>query len=1151
MDEERQLLLESLLSNKDVVEALAKINQTCFCVELFRRHVISKNVKDTFNLLDHEHIEGWLQVRYLLKFVTRSMKNSANLWGEFLTCLKDLNAMELYCYLKFHTSTHKSDNIMNYHLNAHNLPVLMEVLVSIKHKWKVLCTDLGLQNVDKYGDPLYRNNVSLINVLEGWISKPLNVPTVGKLQDVLKKLNLVKLADNLETKFAELRKTQRTSNGVGSSEEIEIINDSVDTVMADGKFTLLGVFCSYAASVSYQWLRNGQILSNSLSHSGVKDSVLVLQHTDPEIEGYYKCIITHNGKTLSSNEVKVSVMYSPFKKHIMSRYAKLREVEAGSFLTNTQRYIDINLQECNYCSEFQAEKRSQPEEDTDFEKVVKYNEVFNNYKEGDLIFVKGRPGSGKTTLMKKITKDWAAGIALRDSKVVFYISLRNCKVSKSKKLSDLLRCCYSFNAEEIGKTVEEIKKCDGKGFCFIFDGLNEICLDKSSCIFNIINKCYLCSAEVIVSSRPEGFPIVQCNISRIIETAGFTKESLFTFIDTYCDANAGKEVKKYFESLIKIPRMYYLPFNACAICYIYKFSNGRQEITETNLYKTAITLIFKHNLKCCGKKYTFHSFDDLKEVLNFKSLCKMAYCMLTTQTDNVNFEQLRKWNIILSENDDIDFRSLEILEVKNADLQDEETLSFIHSNFQEFLAAVYIVNLSPEEKLKELEKEFKRQADHMENICDFKKENQKDFSYNRYMPTKVWIFFCGLETFKFNGDFKHFSNIIWFSKSSTFEFAFETLQVEVCHEIISTLNKDYTFDEDNEGISFNNETYILVPTDSENNLDSYFQNISDDILLKMKKLCTKEFQDSRAIPNFTSKLQNCTSLEILDLKLVHLSCDASNLIAEKIKSLTNLKRLTLHCKPGEGDGIPLLLDRLQNLGTVIHFTFEELDKNFVSEVSNMFNQFGSSQISVLQLSRCAFNSHLSERFAHGVSQLVCLQTLNLSHNNIIASEISHIATAMQHLRNLERLDLSHNHINAGGAQHLSSAFEHLKKLKHLSLSDNNIGPSGVDYLAMKICYLINLISIDISNNCISMSAAKNIAMELLRCRKLKKANIGLKAATLNGVKYDKLEALNNQFGWNRRNGSAYVKPKTRNSALFIILVLFVLPFILSCLHILM
>ncbi len=1107
MDKERELLLESLLSNKYVVETLAKKDKTQFCAELCRKRLISKNVKNTFNLLDQEHIEGWLQVRYLLKFVIQSIKKSANLWGEFLICLKQINAMEVFYYLEIYTSTYNSDNIMNYPLNSNNIAALKEVLDRVKHKWKELGTALGLLNVDQYGDPVHNNVISLINILEGWILKPFNVSTLSKLQDALRQeyVDEGKLANSLEQKFRQSRDTQCTSVGVGSSEEIEIINDSVDTVMADGKFTLLGVFCSYAASVSYQWLRNGQILSNSLSHSGVKDSVLVLQHTDPEIEGwYYKCIITHNGKTLSSNEVKVSVMYSPFKKHIMSRYAKLREVEAGSFLTNTQRYIDINIQECNYCSEFQAEKRSQPEEDTDFEKEVKYNEVFNNYKEGDLIFVKGRPGSGKTTLMKKITKDWAAGRALRDSKIVFYISLRNCEVSKSKKLSDLLRCCYSFNAEEIGKTVEEIKKCDGKGFCFIFDGLNEICLDKSSCIFNIINKCYLCSAEVIVSSRPEGFPIVQCNISRIIETAGFTKESLFTFIDTYCDANAGKKVKKYFESLIKIPRMYYLPFNACIICYIYKRSYSQQKIpdTETQLHKEAITLIFKHYFNYRGIELKFHSFDDLKEVPSFKRLCKLAYCMLNTQTDEVFVKHLRDWNIEVFENGDVDLWSLEILEVKNAELQEEKALSFIHANFQEFLAANYIVNISREEKLIEFEEQIKRQVYYIEN------KHQENYKEDLGVPTKVWSFYCGLETFKFDGDFKLFSRIISFS-SNKLEFAFETSQDEVCYRIIHMFEKEYCSDEDNGGITlehFSNtvtkteETDVCVTIGSEKTLDMYFQIVSDEILHKMKGLCTKEFQDSRAIPNFTSNLQYCASLEVLDLKLIHLSCDASNLIAEKVRSLTNLKKLTLHCKPGEGDGIPLLLDRLQDLGTSIHFTFEELHKNLVSEVSNMFNQFGSSQISVLQLSRCAFNSHLSERFAHGVSQLVCLKTLNLSHNNIIASEISHIATAMQHLRNLERLDLSHNHINARGAQNLSSAFEHLKKLKHLSLSDNNIGPSGVDYLAMKICYLINLISIDISNNCINMSAAKNIIMELLRCRKFKKANIGLEPSILNDVK---------------------------------------------------
>ena len=53
--------------------------------------------------------------------------------------------------------------------------------------------------------------------------------------------------------------------------------------------------------------------------------------------------------------------------------------------------------------------------------VVEYEEVFREYREGALVLVEGRPGSGKTTLVEgrpgsgkttlvyKVTRDWASG----------------------------------------------------------------------------------------------------------------------------------------------------------------------------------------------------------------------------------------------------------------------------------------------------------------------------------------------------------------------------------------------------------------------------------------------------------------------------------------------------------------------------------------------------------------------------------------------------------------------------------------------------------------------------------------------------------------------------------------------------------------------
>ncbi len=95
------------------------------------------------------------------------------------------------------------------------------------------------------------------------------------------------------------------------------------------------------------------------------------------------------------------------------------------------------------------------------------------YKSGKFLLLEGRPGSGKTTLVRKVSKDWAEGKPfLKGAELVFLVSLRLLSKKADTKLEDILEVCNSEikNREEVSKGIE---KAEGKGVCFIFDGLDE------------------------------------------------------------------------------------------------------------------------------------------------------------------------------------------------------------------------------------------------------------------------------------------------------------------------------------------------------------------------------------------------------------------------------------------------------------------------------------------------------------------------------------------------------------------------------------------------------------------------------------------------------------------------------------------------------
>ena len=136
---------------------------------------------------------------------------------------------------------------------------------------------------------------------------------------------------------------------------------------------------------------------------------------------------------------------------------------------------------------------------------VEYEEIFREYREGALVLIEGRPGSGKTTLVHKVSRDWAKGEkVLLGAKMVFLITLRFLNFSgRDRSLLDILEEFY--DGEVLRKKIEhDLQECGGKGVCFIIDGLDEYQHKnkKESVIYQLIYKQCLRFSMVIVASRP-------------------------------------------------------------------------------------------------------------------------------------------------------------------------------------------------------------------------------------------------------------------------------------------------------------------------------------------------------------------------------------------------------------------------------------------------------------------------------------------------------------------------------------------------------------------------------------------------------------------------------------------------------------------------
>ena len=689
-------------------------------------------------------------------------------------------------------------------LDSH-LGRLYEVLSDYSYLWDKIGMALHFNADDlKRIEMESRQDASrcLHSLLHTWLSrkyKYVKLPTCKHLQGALcsKLVGLGRIANGLEGIF------QTTDTSMMSCDRSYSCKTDGNTTM----YTSLGITVKeseYAItyllevivrphrhdSLSFKWYRNGMYVDSD-------GSILCITLQDIVFEGEYECVCSIGDNTTSeiatstgdstmlfkstfatstvdrkiSSDIiviHVETLLCKYKTQLSDRYKSQPQVQVEEHAwPDVQQVMYINLAVIGGKGRM-SDKRYQQTIQGDADDVlsgskanIEYRQAFQDVNHGDRVLVVGRPGSGKTTLVHRVSQDWAHGLMLALVTALFLIYLRGFHSNPGVSLKSLVKC-YFKSEEDVDAVCQYIEEHQGLGVCFILDGLDEyqpkMDEDAPNFIVQLIRGDVLPRAVVIVASRPAAVAKYTKVARRHVEALGFFKQQVEEYINSY-EFNSDLKLstlKKYLVHHPNIRHMCYLPLQTAMICFLFDVCEDTLPNTETGIYTefTKQTVLRALYRRIAPRHKTVPSLEHLdkkgKNVVFL--LCKLAFEMTRSSKQ-----------VIQQEADAID-ESLGLITVdlKATICGFQNLYSFCHLTFQEFLAAYHTSRLEVQEQLAIIQS------------CGPMK--------HMYM---VFKFYCGLV--KFEEDCGRFKKLLEVAKLETLHklhCCFESQQPATCDFVV-------------------------------------------------------------------------------------------------------------------------------------------------------------------------------------------------------------------------------------------------------------------------------------------------------------------------------------------------------------------------------
>ena len=344
---------------------------------------------------------------------------------------------------------------------------------------------------------------------------------------------------------------------------------------------------------------------------------------------------------------------------------------------------------------------------------ISLQELFYNIQTGMRILFLGRPGVGKTTVTRHITK-----MLLESGLFHLVVKIHLSNVNESGNLENLLSVeadeSFTSKPKKLQRISEFIQTTAGKGICFLLDGYDEY-YPRSTYVNGLLTGNNLKKSVVILTSRPSAVDEIKDDFDRKVEIIGFGNDSVQTYLRQLQLPDAKYQfINDYLSNHPNVRQLCYLPLHLSMLVYVAVLTENDDALslgdTETQLYSNFLCLTIRQYQEIRHEENVTSLTECFKDVHK-----KTDLCIIFRRIYQVSFEglmpsarknALKSTSFVgLPDSSNIPAKLEQLSLFKVVPIDDRSGVGlfkyyYSHPTFQEFFAAFHLTTLPKREQLK-------------------------------------------------------------------------------------------------------------------------------------------------------------------------------------------------------------------------------------------------------------------------------------------------------------------------------------------------------------------------------------------------------------------------------------------------------------------